>query len=190
MTIRAVLVTLALTAAAVMLIVMKPGLGGRESAVWFLPAALTIAVPAGAFGGILLTRAGRQGSIDEHWVDETARVALLALLLTTVTVGWLVPLACRQTDRSMRRLQADIHQVEVREGTASRLTLDQLFVQADSAPGATQELLRRAAWIAASFLLPLIAGVLTKLKSSWTRSEAALAAAMVFMISVRLGTGT
>jgi len=189
MTLRAILVTLALTAAAVMLIVMKPGLGGRESAVWLLPAALTIALPAGAFGGILLTRSGRQGIIDANWVDETARLAVLALLLSAVTGGWLVPLAGQKTDRARSRLPADTHQVEVREVTPSRLTLNQLFVQMDSAPGVTQELLRRAAWIAASFLLPLAAGV-ARLKSSWTQSEAALAAVMVFMISVRLGMGT
>ena len=188
MTLRAILVTLALTAAAVMLIVMRPGPGGRESALRLLPAALTLAVPAGVFGGILLTRARQGDIIDEHWVDETARLAVLALLLNAVIVGWLVPLAHRETDRSISRPQTDTHQVDVRKVTAARLTLDQLFVQIDSAPGARQELLRRAAWIAASFLLPLVAGVLAKLKSSWTQSEAALAAVMVFMISVRLGT--
>jgi len=196
MMVRALLVTMALTAAGFMLIVLKPGQGGptlffglNESAVWLLPGALALAIPAGVFGGILLTRVGQPDIIDETWADDTAGLAVLALLLSALTVGWLVPLAGGQTDRAMSGIQTDTPQVELREGRTSRLTLDRLVVQMDSTPGARQELWRRAAWIAPSVLLPLVAGVLAKLRAPWTRGEAALAVVMVFMISLRLGIG-
>jgi hypothetical protein len=196
MTLRAILVTLALTAAAVLLIVLKPGPGGLiyfaalgESAVWVVPGTFALAIPAGAFGGILLTRAGQADIIGQNWADDTARLAVLALLLSALTVGWLVPLAYHETDRAISQFRADILPVEQQEVKVERLTLDQLFVKLDSASRARQELLRRAARIAPSFLLPLVAGVLAKRRSRWTRGEAAIATVMVFMISARLGMG-
>jgi hypothetical protein len=196
MVFRAILVTLALTAAAVVLVVVKLGPGGPlllpalgGSVVWLLPGALAVATPAGGFGGILLTRT-RQGEItDEGWVDDTARLAVLALLLSALTVGWLVPLASHEIDGALSRLRTDIPAVDQREVKVEKLTLDQLFVDLDSVPGVRHELLRRAAWIALSFLLSLAAGALGKRRSGWTQGEAATATVMVFMISARLGMG-
>ena len=195
MTLRAILVTLALTVAAVLLIVQKLGPGGplylatlSESALWLLPTALALATPAGAFGGILLTRTRQGDAIDQGWADDTARLAVLALLVSALTVGWLVPLSLQETE-ALSRFQADVRPLEQREVRLEGRTLGQLFVELDSVPGAGQELLRRAAWIVPSFVLPLVAGVLAKLRSRWTQGEAALATVMLFIISARLATG-
>lgn len=70
--------------------------------------------------------------------------------------------------------------------TFEAVPLDELLTQADSTPGAWAEVLRRATWIAASFLLPLVASVLVLVKRRWTYSVATAATLVVFAISVQL----
>jgi hypothetical protein len=60
---------------------------------WFLPGALSLALPAGALGGVLLTRAEDSVIAAEDSTRETVRLAVLTVLLSAISVGWLVPLA-------------------------------------------------------------------------------------------------
>jgi hypothetical protein len=140
MTLRAILVTLVLTAAGVALVLVKLGPGGLiylaalgGSAVWLLPGPLAVATPAGAFGR-RPAHASRQRRVREDSTGATVRVAVLALLVSALTVGWLVPLAYLETGRKLSRFQGDSLPVEQPVIGLEGLTLDQLFVKADSVP--------------------------------------------------------
>jgi hypothetical protein len=110
--------------------------------------------------------------------------------VSALTVGWLVPLAYQETGWAVSRFQPDSLPVEQTQVRPERLTLDQLVARMGSVPGAGQDLLRRAAWIAPSFLAPLFAGVLVRIRKRWTRDEVAVATLVIYVISVRLAMGS
>src|SRR5262245_40843152 len=70
-------------------------LGG--TVIWLLPAVFALALPAGAFGAVMLThaRVSTGNASDEDSTREMARLAVVALTLSTLIVGWLMPLALR-----------------------------------------------------------------------------------------------
>src|SRR5262245_65549117 len=100
MIIRAIAITalLALIAAAQVFLAM--GSNGLlflaivgPAVVWLLLPFVVFALPTGAFGGVLFTYAER-ASVDEPDEDthrDAIRLAVLAMILSTVIVGWLVP---------------------------------------------------------------------------------------------------
>lgn len=153
--------------------------------IWFLPGAFALALPAGAFGGVLLTRAEQTTTdiVDEDPTRELVRLAVLALMASMLTVGWLVPMAARQTTGAFApyRDGAQAEQLEVRPAA---LPLDELIRQSGSLPEARQELLRRAARIAPSFLMPFFAGALILVIPRWTYKAAVTATLAVFVISL------
>jgi hypothetical protein len=145
-------------------------LGG--AAVWLLPAPFAIAMPAGAFGGVLLARAEQKVVADEESTGDILRLAVLALLFSALTVGWLVPLAYQETGRAVSRFQNDRPPVELTEVRPERLRLDELVAGMGSVPGAGQELMRRAVWIVLAFLAPSFAAFLVRIRARWRRREA------------------
>ncbi len=160
-------------------------LGG--TVIWLLPAVFALALPAGAFGAVLLTHA-RQSTghaADEDSRREMTRLAVIALILSMVTVGWLMPLALREMVGTSPPHQRGVHAArpEVRPAT---LLLDELIVRAGSVPAGRQELLHRAALIALSFVMPLLAGALVMLKPQWMYSTAVAATLAVFIISMHV----
>ena len=195
MTARAVSVTLILTLALAGLITIEllrelgndallllVVLGG--TVIWLLPGVFALALPAGAFGVVLLTHADPStANTDEDPKRETVRLAVYALMLSTLTVGWLVPLASRVATGTFAPYQgsAQAEQSELRPRT---LLLDELIARAGSMPHGQEELLRRVAWIAPSFLMPLFAGILVIVRPWWTNKAAVTATVAVFLISV------
>jgi hypothetical protein len=86
MTSRAIVITILLTAAGVVLLVWQLGPGGLlyvaplgGAAVWLLSGPFALAMPAGAFGGVLLARTGQAAVADEDSTRDTLRLAVLAL---------------------------------------------------------------------------------------------------------------
>jgi hypothetical protein len=157
-------------------------LGG--AVIWLLPGVFALALPAGAFGGVLLTHADQStGIVDEDSTREMVRLAVLALMLSMLTVGWLVPMASRQVTGAFAPYQDSVQAVQP-EVKPTTLPLDQLIARASSEPEGKQELLRRAARIAPSFLMPLLAGVLVMVRPRWTYKAAVTATLAVFVISV------
>lgn len=152
--------------------------------IWLLPAVFALALPAGAFGVVLLTHADPStGNTEEDPKRETVRLAVYALMLSTLTVGWLVPLASRVATGTFAPYQdsAQAEQPEVRPRT---LPLDELIARAGSVPEGQEELLRRARRIAPSFLMPLFAGGLVIVRPRWTIKSAVTATVTVFLISL------
>jgi hypothetical protein len=195
MTQRAIVVTLVLTlvgaAGTVIGILSELGAGGvlflailGGAIAWLLPQAFAFALPAGTFGGVLLTRAGHSAGVpaDDDSMRELVRLAVLALVLSTLTVGWLVPMASVEASRPFSRYQDS--PAEPRETNPSTLALDVLLAQAGSVPEARQELVRRAVRIAPSFVMPLFGGVLVILRPRWTFKAAVAATLAAFVISV------
>jgi hypothetical protein len=158
-------------------------LGG--AIIWILPGLFTVALPAGAFGGVLLTQAEHPANDDpdEDPRREIVRLALFTLVVSMLLVGWILPMGfgdmSGQFDRYRDGAQAE--QGEVRPGS---LPLDELLLQAGSVPEARQELLRRAARILPSFFMPLFAGVLVMVRPRWTYKTAVGATLAVFAVSV------
>ena len=194
---HAFIVGLFLTGASAMLIAMKLGSDGLlygaalgASVVWLLPGAMMLAAPAGAFGGVLFRqaeRSSRRRSRRRNLTIETLSLAVVAMIVSVLTVGWLVPRAHRETDRAIARVQQDdAMNRELPRFTFEGVPLDELLAQSEAMPGAWQELLRRATWIAASFLLPLVASVFITVKPRWTYGGATIATLAVFAISVQL----
>ena len=185
-----------LTAAGVVLLVMQLGQGAPlflamlgGAAVWLLLAPFAIAMPAGAFAVSCSRGPSRRWSPmktrpAKHYVSP-----VLALMLSTLTVGWLVPRAYQETGRAVSRLVPD--GVRRTDGGHTReTTLDQLVDGARSIPGAGKELLRRAAWVLPSFLAPLFAAILVRVRARWKLREAVAATLVIFGISVRLAMGS
>ena len=95
------------------------------------------------------------------------RLALFAFVLSVLTVGWIVPMGSQEMTWPFSRYRDD-GQAEQREMRPGSLWLNELLLQAGSAPEVRQELLRRATRIAPSFLMPLFAGVLVMVRPRWT----------------------
>ena len=192
---RAIVVTALFTVVAAAVGVMMLGPDGLlllailgPAAVWLLPSVVAVALPAGAFGGVMLTHADRAGvhDPDEDGNREAIWLAVLATLLSALIVGWLVPLAHQPTEAAFSRYQSGAPIApEVRP---ARLPLDALLVGLSSVPGARQELLRRAAWIAPSLFLPLLAAGLGVVKRRWTYRESVAATLATFVLFVAFVT--
>jgi len=193
---HAFIVGLLLTGTGVMLMAIKLGSAGLlyvaavdASALWLLPGAVMLAAPAGAFGGVLFKQADRTSRYGRRkdLTGETIRLALAAAIVSALTVGWLVPQAHQETGRSMARFQQDdTVKHELLRLTFDAIPIDELMTQADVLPGAWEEVLWRAMWIAASFALPLAASALVTVKRRWTYPGATAATLVVFAMSVQL----
>ena len=105
------------------------------------------------------------------------------MLLSTVIVGWLVPVAGQPAETAFARYQDNHAQIgpEVRP---AKLSLEQLVAGIGSVPGAGQELLPSGAWIGETLLMPLFAAVLVAVKRRWTYGSAAAATLAVFAVFV------
>ena len=189
---RAIIITALFTVIAAAAAVMTAGFDGLlllailgPTAVWLLPAFVVVALPAGAFGGVMLTHADRAAGFgpDEDANRKAMQLAVIAMLLSVLIVGWIVPTAYEPTEAAFSRYQNGA--TAAPEIRPARLTLDTLLVEINSVPGAKQELLRRAGWMVLSLLLPLFAAGLGVVKRSWTFSQsvAATAAAFVFVVA-------
>jgi hypothetical protein len=194
---RTIAITALLSVAAALQAVLAMGSNGLlflaivgPAAVFLLPPFIVLALPAGAFGGILFTHADRAtvDEPDEHAHRDAVRLAVLATIVSTVMVGWLVPQAGQPIEAAFSRFQDNSAQVAAAVSPA-RLSLDELVLAIGSVPGAGQELLRRVAWIAASLLMPLFATLLVAVKRRWTYGAAAAATLAVFGVFVGLMTG-
>ena len=105
MTLRAIVVTLILTIVLTFFIVVgvmfELGDGSvlflailGVAIVWLLPGSFAVALPVGAFGGVLLTHAEHPaGDVsDEDPNREILRLALFTFALSMLIVGWILPM--------------------------------------------------------------------------------------------------
>jgi lipopolysaccharide export LptBFGC system permease protein LptF len=72
--------------------------------------------------------------------------------------------------------------VEKPAPTPAELTLDELLVHAGSEAGARSELIRRAVWPAAAFVLPLLAIILSRAHNHWRYRSALGATVAAFVV--------
>jgi hypothetical protein len=102
---RAIVLTVVFTIVALAFSFLRLGplvvamLGGFV--VWWIPAHLVVALPAAAFGGILLAQTepvdtNEQG--EDRW-SESLRLIVLTTLVSLLTVGWFVPWRTRRRVR-------------------------------------------------------------------------------------------
>jgi hypothetical protein len=192
---RAIIITALFTMIGAAAAVMTLGSGSLlflailgPTAVWLLPAFVVVALPAGAFGGVMLTHADRSGEFgpDEDANREAMQLAVLAMLLSAVIVGWLVPMANQPTEAAFAPYWSG--EPPALEITPATLSLDALVVGISSVPGARQELLRRAGWVLPSFLLPLLAAGLGVVKRQWTYRQSVAATVAVFALTIAFVT--
>jgi hypothetical protein len=192
---RAIVITALFTLIAFAAAVMTLGRGGLlflailgPAAVWLLPAVVIVVLPAGAFGGVMLTYADRAGGYDpdEEFNREAIRLAVLAMLMSALIVGWLVPITNQSTEAAFSRFQTGAP--AALESTPAKLTLDALLAGMNSVPGARQELVRRSTWVVLSLLLPLLAAGLGVMKRRWTYRQSLAATLAVFVIFVSVLT--
>jgi hypothetical protein len=144
------------------------------------------------FGAVLFARAEQETSdiADESSNAETVHLAVIAMVLSTLVSGWIVPLGPERVEQEFSRFRDSTAAPEPADERPERLKLDELILRMNSVPGAGQELLRRFMWIAASFFTPLLAGVLVRLKSRWTQGEAAAATLALFIFTFQLVFGS
>jgi hypothetical protein len=183
---RAIVLTVVFTIVALAFSFLRLGplvvamLGGFV--VWWIPAHLVVALPAAAFGGILLAQTepvdtNEQG--EDRW-SESLRLIVLTTLVSLLTVGWFVPWANQETGQAFSRYVD--RGVEKAAPTPTALTLDELVVQAGSDPAARSELVRRVVWPVAAFLLPLLAIIRSRAHHRWRYRSAIGATVAVFVV--------
>jgi hypothetical protein len=183
---RTIVLTAVFTVVALVLSAFRLGplvvamLGGFV--LWLIPAHLVVALPAAAFGGVLITHAEAVNANEqsEDLGADSRRLIILTTLVSLLTVGWFVPWAGHETGRAFSRYVD--RGVEKAAPTPTALTLDELVVQAGSDPAARSELVRRVVWPVAAFLLPLLAIILSRAHHRWRYRSAIGATVAVFVV--------
>lgn len=148
---------------------------------WLVPAHLVVALPASGFGAVLITCVESTDPYEsgEDLRADSIRLIVLTTLVSLLVVGWLVPWANQASGAAFSRYVD--RPVEEPARTPGQLTLDELLVPAVTDSAARAELLQRAVWPAAAFVLPLFATLLYAVYPRWTYRAAVGTTVAVFV---------